>query len=91
MNNDMELQTFKNEEGVIICVKCGWIAVDVPVIMNITEAEIRGTSTRYLEEEPFSYYDIALNGRCILHALRRSFGTISGYNIQPFFFDEYPF
>lgn len=86
----MELQAFKNEESIIICVKCGWIAVDIPAEMNITEAEIRGTSTRYLEGNPFSYYDIALNGRCILHILRRSFETISGCEIQPFFFDEYP-
>ena len=87
----MELQTFKNEGGIIICVKCGWIAVDIPAVMNITDAEYRGMSTRYLEGNPFSYYDIALNGKCILHVLRRSFGTISGCNILPFFFDEYPF
>lgn len=86
----MELQTFKNEEGIIICVKCGWIAVDIPTEMNITEVEYRGTSTRYIEGNAFSYYDIALNSRRILHILRRSFGTISGYDIQPFFFDEYP-
>ena len=87
----MELQTFKNEESIIICVKCGWIAVDIPAEMNITDAEYRGTSTRYLKDNPFSYYDIALNGKCILHVLRRSFGTISGCDIQPFFFDKYPF
>ncbi len=87
----MELQTFKNEEGIIICVKCGWIAVDIPAMMNITDAEYRGTSTRYLKDNPFSYYDIALNGICILHILRCSLDTISGCNIQPFFFDKYPF
>ena len=87
----MGLQTFKNEEGIIICVKCGWIAVDIPAEMKITEAECMGTSTRYLECNLFSYYDIALNGRCILHIFRRSFGTVSGFDIQPFFFDEYPF
>ena len=87
----MKLQTFKNEEGIIICVKCGWIAVDIPAELKITEAEYRGTSTRYMEDNAFSYHDIALNGRCILHILRRSFGTISGCYIQPFFFDEYPF
>ena len=87
----MELQTFINKEGIIICVKCGWIAVDISAEMNITDAEYRGTSTRYIEDNPFSYYDIALNGICSLHVLRRSLDTISGCNILPFFFDEYPF
>ena len=87
----MELQTFKNKEGIIICVKCGWIAVDISDEMNITDAEYRGTSTRYLKDNPFSYYDIALNGKCILHVLRRTFGTISGCDFKPFFFDKYPF
>ena len=87
----MELQTFKNENGIIICVKCGLIAVDIPAEMNITQAEIIGKSLRGLEGNQSSYYDIALNGRCILHIFRRSWGTISGYEVQPFFFDEYPF
>ena len=90
MIKNMKLQTFKNEEGIIICVKCGRIAVDIPAVMKITDAEYRGTSTRYLEGNPFSYYDIALNGKCILHVLRFSLGTISGCDIQPFFFDKYP-
>ena len=90
MNNDMELQTFKNEKGVIICVKCGWIAVDIPAEMNITEAEYRGTRTRYLEGNPFSYYDVALNGRCLLHVLRCSFDATTLCNLNPYFLEEYP-
>ena len=87
----MELQTFRNEKGIIICVKHGWIAVDIPAEMKITEAEVRGTSTRNLTCGTFSYYDIALNGRCVLHVMRCSFGTINGGEICPYFFDEYPF
>ena len=86
----MELQTFRNKEGIIICVKCGWIAVDIPAEMNITEVGYRGTSTRNLTCGTFSYYDIALNGRCVLHVMRCPFGTINGGEICPFFFDEYP-
>lgn len=83
--NMNRLEVFKSN-GVIVCVKMGWIAVDIPVEWQITEAECRGTSTFYQEHQPLSYYDIALNGRVVLHMFRQLLGTSLNGEFKPYIF-----
>ena len=83
-----KLQTFRNYEGNIICIKIGWIAVDIPAENRVVKAEIRGTSTRYVNDKPVSYYDIALNGRCVLHIFRYEYEDKS--MPEPYFVEKYP-
>lgn len=86
----MAVQVFK-KRGFVRCVKCGWIAVDIPAVMKVTEASQVGISTRYVNEVPLSYYDIALNGRVKLHILRSTLGVPPQGELQPYFWEEYPF
>jgi len=80
----MKIQCFRRK-GVVICVKVGFIAVDIPFELNVKDVEYRGTSTR----GSHSYYDIAMDGRCLLHILRAS---LNGKMTYPpaYFFEEYP-
>jgi len=87
----MDLQVFRNEKGIIICIKCGWIAVDVPEQLGILEAELRGTSTKTLYGIQCSYYDIALDGNCLLHIHRRTYSGMTFGNFTPYFTERYPF
>jgi hypothetical protein len=83
------LQVFKNKTKNIICLKFGWIAVDIPEWWNITEAKPRGISTRgYL-----SYYDIELNGETILHIYRCNHepGGLLPNDFRPFYWERNPF
>lgn len=80
----MEIQVFRRR-GIIICVKVGWIAVDIPYQLKIRKAEVRGIGNHSYGNS--CYYDIALNGLCFLHILKCS----RDLNCQPFFFDVYPF
>ena len=79
---DFPFQTMK-KRGYIRCVRIGYIIVDIPKEWKIKEAEVGGHSLR----NGRSYYDIALNGRVLLHIYRCSFGKGM---LTPFFFEEYP-
>jgi len=82
------LQIFRNSEGYIICVKFGWVAVDIPAWNCVTDAECRGTSSF----GEFSYYDIALNGEVVLHIYRsnHTHGGLMPGDFRPYFFEKYP-
>ena len=85
------LQTFRNEDGFIICVKMGWIAVDVWADAKFTTAECVGYSTNHDSGKPLSYYDIALNGEVKLHILHWTFGESLPAAFMPYYIDIYPF
>ena len=87
----MDLQVFRNEKGIIVCIKCGWIAVDVPEQFGIMEAELRGTSTKTFYGNSSSYYDIALDGNRLLHIHRKTYKEMYSGNFIPFFTEKYPF
>lgn len=84
-NQSTELFPFQalKKRGIIRCVRLGYIIVDIPTRWKIKEAEVRGFSTH----KQNSYYDIALNGKVLLHIFRWNLGNISQ---EPFFFEEYP-
>ena len=82
-----KLQLFR-KKGKIICIKCGWIAVDIPTTWRVKSVEIRGTSTHYINNEPVSYYDIAINGLVLLHIYRANLGNKVG--VKPYFYEYLP-
>lgn len=86
-----KLQVFRNDDGIIVCIKCGWIAVDVPEKLGIMEAEVRGTSHKSFNGIPFSFYDIALDGDCLLHVFRMAYSETMPYGLTPYFTEKYPF
>ena len=81
---DVNVQCFR-KNGIIICVKLGWIAVDIPRHWKIRKAEYIGFSSQYSS----SYYDILLNGTYHLHVFRDSLPLAMPF--KPYFFEQYPF
>ena len=80
------VQCFRRD-GVIICVKVGYIAADIPTEWHVRKAELVGTSLKGLGgTEDSTYYDIALDGRDRLHIMK----DFRGGDFRPFFFEEYP-
>lgn len=67
----MELQVFRRRNKVV-CVKAGWIAVDIPYEWKIHQVELRGISTASEDQGGGCYWDIALDGMCILHIMKHS-------------------
>lgn len=53
---DVNVQYFR-KNGYIICVKVGWLAVDIPSHWKVKKAEYRGFSSC----EKGSYYDIRIS------------------------------
>lgn len=83
------VQTFR-KNGHIVCIKCGWAAVDIPSIMKARKAERVGFSTRYFGETPISYHDIAIDGRVRLHIIRKYFNGDLPVGVPVFFWEDYP-
>lgn len=86
MNWNDYLQTFRDESGLIICVKYGFIAVDIPVTKEVKEAKIVGISS----QGNISYYDIELDGEISLHIFRMAPNYVMASNIKPYYFEKYP-
>ena len=83
------VQTFR-KNGHIVCIKCGLVAVNIPSIMKARKAERVGFSTRYFGETPVSYHDIAIDGRVILHIIRKNFDGCFPIGATMFFWEDYP-
>lgn len=83
-----KLQLFR-KKGKIVCIKCGWIAVDIPTTWHVKSAKIVGTSTQYINNEPVSYYDIAINGLVLLHIYRTNLSNSDSVT-QPYFCEYFP-
>ena len=80
---DVNVQCFR-KNGYIVCVKVGYIAVDIPRHWKVREVEYVGFSNH----ERSVYYDIALNGNVCLHIYKNSIPFTDDF--KPFFFDKYP-
>ena len=81
---DVNVQYFR-KNGYIICVKVGWIAVDIPRHWKIKKAECVGFSS----QSRSSYYDIALNGVVCLHILAADYTDSSKFS-SLFYLEQYP-
>lgn len=91
---NMELFMFDNYEslacvktnGIIRFVICGFIAASIPSVYHAERIEYRGTSQKtFYEHVVNTYYDFAINDRCLLHIIKTG-----NANILPYFFEEYP-
>jgi len=87
MNWNDYLQTFREENGLIICIKYGFIAVDIPIHKEVKKAEVVGVSS----QGDISYYDIALDGKVSLHIFRMAWHNVMASEIKPYYFEDYPF
>ena len=86
--HDMEKVITRKSHGVITHVIVGWIAATIPFKYATKHAEMRGISLKSEEDGMTdTYYDIALDNRCILHILKTSRSSCA----KPYFFEEYPF
>lgn len=86
MNWNDRLQTFRGESGFIICVKYGFIAVDISINKEVKNAKIVGISSR----GNISYYDIELDGEMSLHIFRMAPNYVMASDIEPYYFEKYP-
>lgn len=80
---DVKVQCFR-KNGYIVCIKVGYIAVDIPRHWKVKKAECRGFSS----QGDSSYYDIALNDMNYLHIFRDSLPLALPF--KPYFFNQYP-
>lgn len=86
MNWNDYLQTFREESGLVICVKMGYIAVDIPIQDEVKEVKIVGTSSK----NEVSYYDVELDGEVRLHIFRWASRHIFISEVEPYYFEKYP-